>query len=344
MDILGHGLWGAVGAKALNKVLARKGKAARLNVWWTGFWAAFPDLLAFTPLAVSLAVATFFGSVAFEGFRSVTGTLYPLSHSVATWAVAFGVVWLILRRPAWELLGWLSHVILDVFTHPADFYPTPFLWPISEFRFMDGIAWATPTFLITNYALLFALLYLLRTHRGIKEGIRAMTTNKKILLGLLAVIAIVGAWITFDRRAANNNASLPPPAAAATTTVRVFFSNTAFDPGMMECNRTYPVVRTITKTVAVGRAALEELLKGPTDTEKAQGYLTSLNDGVTINSLTIQNGVAHVDFSARLEEGAGGSCRVAAIRSQIANTLRQFSTVNEVIIGVEGRVEDALQP
>lgn len=176
-----------------------------------------------------------------------------------------------------------------------------------------------------------------------------MTNTRKILLGLLAVIAVAGAWITFDRRATNPPAGGPPPeanqtAVTETMTVQVFFSNTIFDPGIMECGRTYPVVRTIPKTTAVGRAALNELLRGPTSEEAAQGYFTSINDGVLINSLTVQEGVAHVDFSARLEENAGGSCRVAAIRSQIANTLGQFPTVHEVLIGVEGRVEDALQP
>jgi hypothetical protein len=360
MDILAHGLWAAIGAKALNKALARNGKQARVNPWWTGFWGVFPDLLAFTPLVLFIVWNAVFGDATLGNFRSIapdaylnpiqyalrslTGILYPLGHSMVTWAVAFGIVWLILRRPAWELLGWLSHVIIDIGTHPTEFYPTPFLWPVSELR-LDGTAWATPTFLVINYALLFALLFFLRERHTVRESFLAMTNTKKILLGLLAVIAIVGAWTTFNRRAADNAPpSEPAPVTESPMAIQVFFSNDVFDPGIMECNRTYPVTRTIAKTLSVGRAALDELLKGPTSEEKADGYLTSLNDGVRINSLTITDGVAHVDFDARLEENAGGSCRVAAIRSQIANTLKQFPTVNEVIIGVEGRVEDALQP
>lgn len=345
MDILAHGIWGAIGAKALNRVLGKKGKETRLNPWWTGFWAVFPDLLAFTLLGVSVVWGAFFDTGLFDGVRELLPiSLYPLGHSVVTWVVAFGAVWLILRRPAWELLGWLSHIIIDIGTHPAEFYPTPFLWPISELR-LDGTAWATPTFLVINYALLFTLLFFLRERHTVKESFYAMTNTKKILLGLLAVIAIAGAWRTFDRRAAEAPAPAPEPAPVEDAiTVKIFFSSRAEDPQIMECNRTYPVERRIAKTPAIGRAALEELLKGPNEEEKAAGYFTSLNDGVRINSLTIVDGVARVDFDARLEEGAGGSCRVAAIRSQIASTLRQFPTVNEVIIGVEGRVEDALQP
>lgn len=360
MDILAHGLWGAIGAKALNKTLAKNGKGTRLNVWWTGFWAVFPDLLAFTPLVLFIVWNVIGGDATLGNFRSVapdaylnpiqyalrnlTSTLYPLGHSAITWAIAFGAVWLLLRRPAWELLGWLSHIAIDIGTHPAEFYPTPFLWPVSELR-LDGTAWATPTFLVINYALLFALLFLLRERHTIKESFYAMTNTKKIFLGLLAVIAIIGAWSTFNRRA--GEAPAPTPEAVSTEdiiTVKVFYSSQVEDPQVMECNRTYPVERHIARTPAVARAALEELLKGPTEEEKVAGYFTSLNDGVRINSLTIVDGVARVDFDARLEEGIGGSCHVAAIRSQIASTLRQFPTVNEVIIGVEGRVEDALQP
>lgn len=129
-----------------------------------------------------------------------------------------------------------------------------------------------------------------------------------------------------------------------TITVRVFFGNKIFDPGALDCSKNFPVERTIPKTLAVGRAALEELLKGPTEDEKAQGYFTSINPGVKIQSLTIENGVAKVDFDEQLEFQVGGSCRVTAIRSQIINTLLQFPTVKEVIISINGRTEDILQP
>lgn len=216
MDILAHGLWGAVGAKALNKALARKGKTTQLNAWWTGFWGTFPDFLAFTPLALFILWGLLAGDATLGNFRSVapdtylnpiqyalrnlTRILYPLGHSMVIWVVMFGVVWLITRRPAWELLGWLSHIVIDIGTHPENFYPTKFLWPLSDFS-VSGIAWATPTFLIINYALLFACIYALRDHKNILEGFRAMKTLRKVLLILLAIISIAGAWSTFQRRA-----------------------------------------------------------------------------------------------------------------------------------------------
>lgn len=131
-----------------------------------------------------------------------------------------------------------------------------------------------------------------------------------------------------------------------TMSVQVFFNNTKFDPNLIDCSKVYPASRTIPKTPAVARAALEELLKGPTEQEKADGYLSNIiNSGVKIQSLTIdQQGTAKVDFDETLERGVGGSCRVAAIRSQITNTLKQFPTVKNVIISIDGRTEDILQP
>lgn len=51
-----------------------------------------------------------------------------------------------------------------------------------------------------------------------------------------------------------------------------------------------------------------------------------------------------IDFDERLEFQVGGSCRVAAISAQIRETLKQFPQVKEVIISINGRTEDILQP
>ncbi|MDP3052664.1 MAG: GerMN domain-containing protein, partial [bacterium] len=128
-----------------------------------------------------------------------------------------------------------------------------------------------------------------------------------------------------------------------TSKVKIYFNNSNLDPEA-SCNKVFAVERYISKTPAVGQAALEELLKGPTDTEKAGGYFTSINPGVKIQKLTIENGTAKVEFDEQLEFQVGGSCRVAAIRAQIVQTLKQFPTVKEVVISINGRTEDILQP
>lgn len=127
--------------------------------------------------------------------------------------------------------------------------------------------------------------------------------------------------------------------------VKVYFQNPELDVATdYECNKVLGAEREVEKTVTPARVALEELLKGPTETEKELGFITNINAGVLIQKLTIEKETAKVDFNAELERAVGGSCRVAAIRAQITETLKQFESVKNVIISIDGRTEDILQP
>ncbi|MFA4999412.1 MAG: GerMN domain-containing protein [Parcubacteria group bacterium] len=127
-------------------------------------------------------------------------------------------------------------------------------------------------------------------------------------------------------------------------TINVYFgkktSSSATDP----CDFVYPVSRSVPKTSAVAKSALMELLKGVTESENTEGYFTSLPNDVGLKRITIIDGVAFADFSDDLEFQVGGSCRVTAIRAQITETLNQFPTVKDVVISINGRTEDILQP
>lgn len=128
-------------------------------------------------------------------------------------------------------------------------------------------------------------------------------------------------------------------------TIKIFLSDSRFvNEPYFDCAKTIAVERRVPKTVGVGRAAIEALLRGATKGEINQGFFSSINPGVRVQSLTIENGVAKVDFNEQLEYQVGGSCKVAAIRAQITDTLKQFSSINEVIISINGRTEDILQP
>ena len=48
--------------------------------------------------------------------------------------------------------------MIDVFTHSAEFYPAPVLYPFTQQGF-DGVAWNTPWMLAANYtAIVLALI------------------------------------------------------------------------------------------------------------------------------------------------------------------------------------------
>lgn len=127
-----------------------------------------------------------------------------------------------------------------------------------------------------------------------------------------------------------------------TSTVKLYFMKEG--DWNVDCKPSSFVERIISKTQAIARAALEELFKGPTQSDIINGFSTVINSGVKINSLIIDDkGVARVDFSQELES-TGGSCRVTAIRAEIIQTLKQFPTIKDVIISINGRTEDILQP
>ena len=128
--------------------------------------------------------------------------------------------------------------------------------------------------------------------------------------------------------------------------IKAFYSSTKKDPAGRYCSRTYAVDRRIPKTDAPARAALEEMLLGPTNSESRDGYFSSmaLSPRIEIQKLVIENGTAKVDFNNALNMQGGGSCKMLAIRSQIESTLKQFATIKKVEISVDGNVDEVLQP
>jgi hypothetical protein len=131
---------------------------------------------------------------------------------------------------------------------------------------------------------------------------------------------------------------------AKTVPVKIFFHNAELDP-LVSCDMVFPVTRNVDVGTQIYRAAIEALLAGPTDDEEGEGYNTALPSRARLKSVEAdEEGVVTADFDRRLDAGVAGSCRVGAIRKQIAETLLQFPEVREVVISVEGNVDEALQP
>jgi len=120
-----------------------------------------------------------------------------------------------------------------------------------------------------------------------------------------------------------------------------------------------PQMRRIIKTERPAAAALEELLWGPppisqigfgtalprpADVLSYPGRESGWGPRVRLLGLTIENRVATADFSQEMRAYGGGSLRVKMIRDQITSTLRQFSSVGEVKIAIEGQSEGVLEP
>lgn len=123
--------------------------------------------------------------------------------------------------------------------------------------------------------------------------------------------------------------------------VRVYFNRTAS--GDDACDAVWPVARAVEPKRADAEGVLAELLTGPTPAERDRGFLTNIPEGVQLRSLRVEDGTARADFDRTLDRTAG-SCRVLAVRAQTEQTLLQLPGVDDVVISVEGDVEEALQP
>jgi hypothetical protein len=165
MDIVAHGLWAGAAAVAAQRA------GVKVRPVWAAAWAMFPDVLAFgPPVAVGLwmLVSGAAGS-ARPGHAGVPhvhlgAPLYPLGHSLVTFAVVFGLVTLAMRRPPLAMLGWLTHILIDIPTHSNSYYATRFLWPLSGYS-INGVPWWTPWLWVCTYVGL-AITYLVLWRKG----------------------------------------------------------------------------------------------------------------------------------------------------------------------------------
>jgi len=162
MDIFAHTLWAAAGARGLN---AAKGKKVS-TVGWTALFGVAPDFFAFGLPFLSLFGYLITGRISWSDIANnhhlvpsfeLAPILYQYSHSLVIWAAVFALVWIIRKKPWLPLLGWALHILIDIPSHSIDFYPTPFLFPISDYRFPYGIEWSNQWYMIINYSALFII-------------------------------------------------------------------------------------------------------------------------------------------------------------------------------------------
>jgi germination protein M len=128
-------------------------------------------------------------------------------------------------------------------------------------------------------------------------------------------------------------AASPSASPDATTIVRAYFY-LGGEPGS---DGLVALLREVPRTQAVGTAAMNVLLAGPTAAESGERVVTSaVPAGTRLLGLTVDDGIATVDLSAEFESG-GGSMSMFVRLSQVVFTLTQFPTVQSVVFEIEGR-------
>lgn len=130
------------------------------------------------------------------------------------------------------------------------------------------------------------------------------------------------------------------------TQISVFFQNPtlANDPNLIDCGRVFPVLRNVERVPGIARQALQELIIGPTESERGDGYISAIPKeiGLHINSVNLENGILTIEFNR--PPFMGGSCALAGVVSQITQTAKQFSSVRDVKMLVDGSDEWAMNP
>jgi hypothetical protein len=94
--------------------------------------------------------------------------------------------------------------------------------------------------------------------------------------------------------------------------------------------------RTAKPEPGVGRMALESLLAGPSEVERAAGVFTAVPEGTELLGLDIDDGIATVDLSSQYEQGSGSYAEFLRL-AQVVYTITQFETVQRVNFQIEGK-------
>ncbi len=116
----------------------------------------------------------------------------------------------------------------------------------------------------------------------------------------------------------------PVPTVSRSITYQVWF---------VRGGKLFATRRTVPATPAIGRAALSAVLAGPSDPERAAGVRTAVPSGTRLLGLEIHDGIAFVDFSTEFR-GTGAIAPI--LFGQVVWTIGQFSTVDRVVIKVDG--------
>ena len=152
MDFVSHGLWGGIS-------FGRKDK--KLFMLATGI-SILPDILT-EGLFFVLYLLNIGGMPGWEhghpninDYPMFAQNLYNITHSLFIFVMVFGLFWIVSRRPLWILAAWGLHILIDVPTHSLALFPTPFLWPISDFK-VDGIGWDNTIILAIDIILLISI-------------------------------------------------------------------------------------------------------------------------------------------------------------------------------------------
>ena len=140
------------------------------------------------------------------------------------------------------------------------------------------------------------------------------------------------ALLLFALAPLRSTSATPQRKSAGKKEVKVYFYH---DPG--EYIDISPVTRLVNAT-SPARAAVEALLKGPNTSERKQGFdsIVGASD-FRIGSLSIKDGTAKINFVSRKSWlGWSGDLSAVRFKKAVELTLKQFPTIQQVVVSLNG--------
>jgi len=146
MDIFSHMFWGGFAF------------GWRRRFFLAMCFGILPDFIPFFPFFLyRLSHGTFvWGRPPLETFPLWVFSIYDITHSLIFAVIIYMGIRLVNRDLSFSFLAWPLHILMDIPTHTETFFPTKFLFPMSDF-YINAFDWAHPLFLFIDYLLIILL-------------------------------------------------------------------------------------------------------------------------------------------------------------------------------------------
>ena len=165
--------------------------------------------------------------------------------------------------------------------------------------------------------------------------------NFILLLVLVGLLFLGYRYYQKNNMPANKNSpSVTETPKETVYTYKLYFNNTIKDPNLIDCSLVYEIERKSLNPITPD-FVMRELIKGLTPEETKLGFVTAIPKKCELNFVTVENEKATVDFKPFQ---IAGSCATSAFTAQVKQTMLALSTIKEVVITIQGKSEEILQP
>ena len=175
-------------------------------------------------------------------------------------------------------------------------------------------------------------------------GIAGSFEIRAFLPWINAIIPKTGTLIVYEISAKDglpiHEVKIPVKFDSAQTDAHIYFSDLKASKAG-ECSKTVRITTKMPRTRLPVEGTMRRLLVEDSSSDLgSEDVMTQIPELVELKSLTLANGTVTVVFNEKLEDRVTDACRASAIRAQIESTLKQFSSVKNVVISVEGKTPE----